>query len=270
MPRPTWSGSITFGLVTVPVKLYSAVRSREVRFHQLHDADGVRIQQKRVCPADGEEVSYDHVVRGYEVSKGQYVVVSDEELEALDPKGGRSIDIETFVDESGIDPLHYDHSYYLTPDRGAQKPYYLLLEAMKAARKVGIARVVMRAKQYLAAVRPLGNALALVTMNHPDEILPVSELEELRGTPPRARPKELEMAQQLIAALAGPFEPEQYHDEHRERVLELLKKKAEGEEVVVQPHVEEPTKVKDLMAALQESLRTAKKSEKPRRKRRAA
>src|SRR5919106_7087656 len=164
MPRSIWSGAISFGLVNVPVKLYSAVSRKSVRFHQLHDKDGVRIQQKRVCPADGEEVPYDNIVKGYEISPDHYVIVEPEELEALDPKKTRTIDIQEFVDLEDIDPIYYDHSYYLAPDTGAGKAYNLLLTAMRESDKVAIARVVIRQKEYLAAVRPTGNAMTMSTM----------------------------------------------------------------------------------------------------------
>ena len=146
MPRSIWTGAISFGLVNVPVKLYSAVSKKTVRFHQLHEADGVRIQQKRVCPADGEEVPYDEIVKGYEISPDRYVVISPDELEALEPRKTKTIDIEDFVDLAEIDPLYYDHPYYLLPGQGAQKPYKLLVEAMRQANKVAIARVVIRTK----------------------------------------------------------------------------------------------------------------------------
>jgi DNA end-binding protein Ku len=156
MPRAIWTGAISFGLVNVPVKLYSAVSKKSVRFHQLHAEDGVRIQQKRVCPADGQEVAWEEIVKGYEISPDRYVVVTPEELEALDPKKTKTIDIEEFVDLEEIDPLYYDHPYYLLPGQGAAKPYKLLADAMKEANKVAIARVVIRTKEQLVAIRPIG------------------------------------------------------------------------------------------------------------------
>ena len=153
MPRSIWSGAISFGLVNVPVKLYSAVSRKSVRFHQLHDKDGVRIQQKRVCPADGEEVAYENIVKGYEISPERYVLIETEELEALDPKKTRSIDIQEFVDLDEIDPIYYDHPYYLAPGTGASKAYRLLVQAMQKTNKVAIARVVIRQKESLVAIR---------------------------------------------------------------------------------------------------------------------
>src|SRR5919204_395905 len=156
MPRPIWSGSISFGLVNVPVKLFSATSPKDLRFHMIHDKDGGRIHQKRVCSVDGEEVPWEHIVKGFEISKGRYVTVTKDELAAFNPKATRAIDIEDFVDLHQIDPIFYETTYYLLPDRGAARPYALLLEAMKRTGRVGVARFVLRTKQYLAAVRPIG------------------------------------------------------------------------------------------------------------------
>jgi DNA end-binding protein Ku len=264
MPRPIWSGSISFGLVNVPVKLFSATSPKEVRFHMLHDKDGGRIQQKRVCSIDGQEVSWEHIVKGFEISKGRYVSLTREELAALDPKGTKSIDIEDFVELSQIDPIYYESTYYLLPDKGAQKPYALLLEAMRKTGRVGIARFVLRTKQYLCAVRPLGKALALSTMLYADEVVDQSELEGLPGSEAKPREKELHMAEQLVESLAAEFDPKKYKDTWREEVLALLEKKAEGQEIVVEEPASEPRgKVVNLMEALQRSLAAAKKGETP-------
>jgi DNA end-binding protein Ku len=259
MPRSIWSGAISFGLVNVPVKLYSAVSRKTVRFHQLHDKDGVRIQQKRVCPADGEEVPYDNIVKGYEISPDRYVVIEPEELEALDPKKTRAIEIQEFVDLEEIDPIYYDHPYYLAPDTGASKAYRLLLRAMEETNKVAIARVVIRQKENLVAIRPTGDVLTMATMIFHDEVVSPGAIEELPDEEAEASKREVEMAQQLIDSLTGDFEPEKYHDEYRERVLELIEAKAQGEEITIQPP-EEPAKVPDLMAALEQSLAAAQKS----------
>ena len=259
MPRSIWSGAISFGLVNVPVKLYSAVSRKNVRFHQLHDADHVRIQQKRVCPADGEEVPYENIVKGYEISPDRYVVIEPEELEALDPKKTRAIEIQEFVDLEEIDPIYYDHPYYLAPDTGASKAYRLLLRAMEETGKVAIARVVIRQKENLVAIRPTGDVLTMATMIFHDEVVSPGAIEELPDEEAEASKREVEMAQQLIDSLTGDFEPEKYHDEYRERVLELIEAKAQGEEIAIQPP-EEPAKVPDLMAALEQSLAAAQKS----------
>lgn len=258
MPRSIWSGAISFGLVNVPVKLYSAVSRKTVRFHQLHDADHVRIQQKRVCPQDGEEVPYENIVKGYELSPDRYVVIEPEELEALDPKKTRSIEIQEFVDLDEIDPIYFDHPYYLAPGPGAQKAYRLLLSAMKETNKVAIARVVIRQKENLVAIRATGNVMTMATMVFHDEVISPDTIDELpEDDDAQVSDREVDMAQQLIGSLSSDFEPEKYHDEYRERVLELIEAKASGEEITVQPP-EEPAKVPDLMAALEQSLAAAK------------
>ena len=259
MARPIWSGSISFGLVNVPVKLFSATSQKEVAFHQLHDKDGGRIRQKRICSVDGEEVPYEHIVKGFEVSRGQYVELSPEELARFHPEATKTIDIQQFVDLAEIDPIFYDRTYYLLPDKGAQKAYALLLQAMRESGKVGVAKVVLRTKQYLCAVRPLEEALALSTMLYADEVVPVADLEGLPSEKTLPKGKELEMAKSLVDSLAAKFEPEKFKDEYREQVLELVHKKAEGEEIVAPPEAPERPKVIDLMQALEASLKQAKK-----------
>jgi DNA end-binding protein Ku len=258
MARSIWSGAISFGLVNVPVKVFTAVRKKDVRFHQLHEKDGVRIQQKRWCPADEREVAYEEIVKGYEVSPNQYVVIDPEELDALDPEATHTIDIEDFVDLDQIDPLFFDSNYYLVPDGKGDKAYRLLLEAMRDAGKVGIAKVVMRTKQYLVAVRPVDEALVMTTMNFADEVVARDELEGLPSEKADASDRELKMAQQLIDSLAIEWDPDKYHDTYRERVLDLIEKKAEGQEIVSQPESDRPAPVIDLMAALEASLAAAK------------
>src|SRR5438270_3074291 len=194
MARPIWSGSISFGLVSVPVKLFSATSPKEVRFHMLHDKDGGRIQQKRVCSIDGEEIAWEHIVKGFEISKGRYVTVTREELEAFIPRATKAIEIEDFVGLDEIDPIYYENTYYLAPDKGASKPYALLVEAMKRSGKVGIARFVLRTKQYLAAVRPMGRALALSTMLFADEVVSQDELDALPDAHSKPGERELKMA----------------------------------------------------------------------------
>ena len=260
MPRAIWSGTISFGLVMVPVKLYSATSRKDVRFHQLHADDGVRIQQKRVCPADGQEVPIDRIVKGYEWTPGHYVVVTPEEFAALAPTAGRTIEIEEFVDLSDIDALYWESSYYLVPDRGAAKPYALLQRAMGDAGRVAIGRVALRSKEYLAAIRPVaGGALVLSTMLYADEVVRPESLDGLPGEDVELAPRELAIAGQLIESLATAFEPERHRDAYRERLLELIRAKAEGEQVVVQPAQPEAAPVADLMAALEESLAAARR-----------
>ncbi|MDX6671926.1 MAG: end-binding protein Ku [Solirubrobacteraceae bacterium] len=258
MPRAIWSGAISFGLVNVPVKLYSAVSRKAVRFHQLHDETGVRIQQKRVDPSTGEEVQYESIVKGYELSPEHYVVITPEELESLDPVKTRSIDISDFVQLDEIDPIYFDHPYYLAPGTGGAKAYELLRQAMEESGKVAIGRVVIRSKESLVAIRPSGPALAMETMLFPDEVVDPLSLDELPVEDAKATKRELEMARQLIASLSGDFDPSQYRDEYRERVLELIERKAQGEEIAVQPAAQEPEKVPDLMAALEASIKAVK------------
>jgi DNA end-binding protein Ku len=264
MARAIWSGAISFGLVNVPVKLYSATSPKSVRFHQLSGKTGARIRQKRVDPSTDEEVPYEDIVKGYEVTPDRYVVIQPEELDALDPKATRTIDIEEFVDLEEIDPIYYDHSYYLAPSAGGAKAYRLLLDAMKEAGKVGIGRVVIRSKQQLCALRPTGEALTLTTMLWGDEVLSPNRLDELESVnEAEASDRELRMAEQLIESLSADFEPDKFHDEYRERVLELIERKAAGEEIAIQPEAEEPAAAPDLMAALEASLAAVKDDKKP-------
>jgi DNA end-binding protein Ku len=261
MPRSIWTGAISFGLVTVPVKLYSAVSRKTVRFHQLDSADGVRISQKRVNPVTGEEVPYDRLVKGYEISPERYVLVEPGELEALEPEKTRTIDIEDFVELSEIDPVFYDHPYYLAPGPGGAKPYRLLLDAMAETGKVGIATVVIRSKQHLVALRPMGDVLGMATMLFADEVTDPERIDDLPDPGEvKTTDKELAIAKQLVESLAGPFVPDRYRDTYREEVLALVERKAAGEEIAVQPAPEEkPAEVPDLMSALQASLDQVRK-----------
>lgn len=264
MPRPIWTGSLSFGLVNVPVKLFAAVAPREVRFHQLHQEDGGRVRLKRVCTKGEHEVPFEEIVKGYELTPEQHVVIRPEELEALDPEATRTVEVEDFVSLDEIDPLFWEHSYYLLPDRGAAKGYALLHQAMSKSRRVAIARMVLRGKQYLCTIRPAGRAMVLATMQYADEIVPQGELEGLPSPKTELNPRELELAGKLIDALTSQFQPEKYRDQYREKVLELVKRKAEGEEIVVQPPAEAvPAKVVSLMDALEASLARAGKPVQP-------
>jgi DNA end-binding protein Ku len=257
MPRSIWTGAISFGLVTVPVKLYSSVSRKTVRFHQLNGKTGVRIQQKRVDPTTGDEVAYEDIVKGYELTPDRYVVIEPGELEALDPKKTKAIEIEDFVALDEIDPIYYDHPYYLAPGPGGAKPYKLLLDAMRETGRVAIAKVVIRSKQQLVAVRPMGdNALAMATMVFPDEIIEPSTIDELAAVDDvEINERELAIAKQLVDSLSGEWDPDKYRDTYREEVLALVERKAQGEEIAVQPEAdEEEAEVPDLMAALKASL----------------
>jgi DNA end-binding protein Ku len=259
MARAIWTGAISFGLVNVPVKLYSATSPKTVRFHQLSSKTGVRVKQKRVDPSTGDEVPFEEIVKGYELSPDRYVLIEPEELDALDPKATKTIDIEEFVDIAGIDPIYYDHSYYLAPTAGGAKPYRLLLDAMRAAGKVGIGRVVLRSKQQLCALRPTGEVMKMATMLFGDEVLAPERLDELDAvSEAEASDRELKMAEQLIESLASEFDPTKFKDEYRERVINLIERKAAGEEIAVQPQAEEPAAAPDLMAALEASLAAMK------------
>jgi DNA end-binding protein Ku len=255
MARAIWSGAISFGLVNVPVKLYSATSPKSVRFHQISSKTGARIRQKRVDPSTGEEVPFEEIVKGYEITPDRYVLISTEELDALDPKATKTIDIEEFVDLAEIDPIFYDHSYYLAPTAGGAKAYRLLLDAMAQAGKVGIGRVVLRSKQQLCALRPNGGVLTLSTMLFGDEVLSPDRLDELDAIgEAEATERELSMAQQLIDSLSADFDPTKFRDNYRDRVLELIERKASGEQIAVEPQAEEPAPAPDLMAALEASL----------------
>ncbi len=255
MARAIWSGAISFGLVNVPVKLYTATSPKAVRFHQLSAKTGARIKQKRVDASTGEEVAYEDIIKGYELSPDRYVKIEPDELEALDPKATHTVDIEEFVDLAEIDPLYYDHNYYLAPTAGGAKAYRLLLEAMRESGKVAIGRFVLRSKQQLCALRPVGDVLALTTMLFGDEVLAPDRLDELDAiAEAEASERELRMAQQLIASLSAEFDPSKFRDEYRERVLDLIERKASGEEIAAVPQVEEPAAAPDLMAALEASL----------------
>ena len=258
MPRSIWSGSISFGLVNVPVKLVTATAPKDVRFHQLHAKDDGRINQRRFCSIEDVEVDYSEIVKGYEIHRGEYVVIEPEELESLSPEASRSIDIEEFVDLAEIDPLFFEHSYYLVPDGASERPYALLVEAMAGTGKVGIGRFVLRTKQYLAALRPHDGALVLSTMLFADEVIPTSELEVKTTGETRPSERELSMARQLVGSLSAEWEPEKYKDDYREKVMALIEAKAEGNEIAVPEEPERPAPVVDLMAALEASLARAK------------
>jgi DNA end-binding protein Ku len=260
MARAIWSGAISFGLVNIPVKLYSAVSRKTVRFHQLDAESGQRIRQQRVNPENGEEVPYEQIVKGYEISPDKYVTITPEELEALEPQKTRTIDIEQFVDLEQIDPIYYDHPYYLAPDKGAAKAYKLLLDAMREADKVAIARVVIRSKENLVALRSYDGAITMETMLFPDEVVDPESVEELGAIDGaiKTTKRELDMAKQLIESLSGDFDPDAYRDEYRDRVLDLIERKAAGETITIEAPEPERKEVPDLMAALEASIAGAK------------
>ena len=278
MARAIWSGSISFGLLNVPVKLYSAVARRGISLREIRESDGARIRHRRVAEGTDEEVPYEKIAKAYEVSKDRYIPLAKSELEALAPERSRAIEVKDFVDLEEIDPIYFDSPYYLGPADGAERAYSLLARAMEGSGKVAIARFVFRNKEHLAAIRPTDGVLTLTTMRFADEVVPPDELEDvLPAETPKVAKREVEMAEQLIESLTRGFDPDAYRDEYREQLLAMIEPKAAGEEIVAAPAEErEATKAPDLMAALEESIaavqgkRGAKAAKKPAAKKRAA
>ena len=258
MPRPIWSGSISFGLVNIPIKLYNAVQKKTLHFNQLHANDGGRIKLKKVCSQDGKEVANEEIIKGFEVAPDQYVTVTSEELEALSPQKSRNIVIEDFVNLADIDPIYYAHSYYLLPEKTANKAYSLLLQAMSASHKVAIGKLILRDKQYLGAVRVAGNIIMLSTMFFDNEVVKADALDYVPEQI-SADQRELSIALQLIESLSTAFTPEKYHDEYRERVLDMIEDKTKGNQTIIQPAAPVQGKVIDLMSALEASIAEIKK-----------
>ncbi len=256
MPSAIWTGAISFGLVQVPVRMVTATRSKDVSFNQLEAGTGARIRYRKVSDATGEEVPADKIQRGYEISKGRYVIVEGDELDVLKPKGTHTIEIEEFVDLSEIDPIYFEQPYYLVPDDRGAKPYKLLAEAMAERNKVAIGRVIVRSKERLVAIRPVDGMLCVETMRYADEVVAREDL--MPDVDIELTDREKLMAEQLIESLAvDRFEPEKYHDEYRLQLMDLIERKAAGEEIVAEPEVEAPAKVLDLVAALEASLAKA-------------
>ncbi|MFZ4809815.1 MAG: Ku protein [Ilumatobacteraceae bacterium] len=262
MPRPVWSGTISFGLVAIPIKMFHAVSKKSIAFNQLDDRSMSRIRLKKVSADTGDDVPDEHIVKGYEVSKGQYVLVDPDELEPFIPAATHSIDLEEFVDLSEIDPVYFDTPYVLAPDKNA-KPYVLLARAMESAGKVGIGKFVMRNKQYVAAIRASDGKLLMSTMVFADEVVDTARIDELDAVAGvEVSDREMAMAEALVDSLAAAFEPAKYRDEYREQVLGLIDKKAAGEEFEVPAAVAAAPKVVDLMAALEASVKAAKDARK--------
>jgi DNA end-binding protein Ku len=262
MPRAIWSGTISFGLVSIPVKLFNAVSRKSVSFNQLDARDHARVRQKLVSGTDGSDVPREGIVKGYNLGGDQYVTVTDDELALLMPQAQRTIDLEEFVSLEEIDPVFYDSAYYLVPEKAAVKPYALLTTAMDRADKVGIGRFVMRSKEYVAALRPSDGKLVLSTMVYADELNDVDEFPEIEAAAAaKLSDKEIAMATQLVESLAADFEPEKYHDTYREQLLDLIERKAAGEvQEAPAPVAPEDSRVVDLLAALEASVAAAKES----------
>jgi DNA end-binding protein Ku len=261
MPRAIWSGTISFGLLNVPVKLYSAVARRGISLREIRESDGARIRHRRVAEGTDEEVPYGEIVKAFEITPDRYVPLTKDEMGALAPEKTRAIEVQDFVDLDQIDPIYFDSPYYLGPADGAGKAYSLLARAMQESGKVAIARFVFRNKEHLAALRPGDGVLTLTTMRFADEVVPPSDLEDvLPSGNPKVAKQEVEMAEQLIESLTRDFDPSAYRDEYREELLGLIERKAEGKDVLTAPVTEEPkpTSAPDLMSALEESIAAVK------------
>lgn len=260
MPRPLWSGSLSFGLVNVPVALFSAVRDMDVHFNQLHALDASPIETKRVCSADGQEVPWDQIAKGYELQDGRWVLLSDEDLAAAAPHKSQTIDIECFVRESEIDPVYYDRPYVLSPrDEAAARAYTLLGEAMAKSGRVALGRFVMHAKEHLVSIRPRGAVLTLTTVRFAEEVRSREEIAETVAAAAEPSGEQIENASAIIAELEVVFDPARYKDEHRAHLQRIIKRKQKGQRIVAPKVKEEPAKpvassAPDLMGALQESL----------------
>jgi DNA end-binding protein Ku len=253
MARAIWKGAINFGLVHIPVSLWKATRPQDIRFHMLHEKDLAPVRQKKVCSVEHTEIATDEIVKGYEISKGEFVTVEPEELDALAPENSHSIDIEDFVELAEVDPIYYETAYYLSPDKGAAKPYSLLVAAMEESGKAAIARFVMRTKQHLVLMRPVENAITMSTLYYADEVMPVSDVPAIPKSSQLSE-QELQMAVRLIESMSRDFDPDRYEDTYREKVVEMLEQKAHGKKISIPRHKEEPARVIDLVSALQASL----------------
>ena len=259
--RAIWSGSINFGLVTIPVKLMTAVRGNELSFNQLHDKDEGRIKYTRTCAECGEDVPWEHIVKGYEFEKGQYVLISDEDLKSVAVEATQSVDIQEFVELSDINPMYFDKPYYLEPDKKGRHAYALLRDALEESGKVGVAKVVLRQREHLAALKPNGDALVLELMHWADELVEESSLDlPARGEKPKAN--EMKAAMMLIDAMAGKFDPEQFHDTYKEQVLAMIEARAAGQAAPKSKAKARPaTNVVNILDVLERSLSDAKKKD---------
>jgi DNA end-binding protein Ku len=262
MAHAIWSGSINFGLVTIPVKLQTAVRTSDLRFNFLHKTDEGRINNVRRCSLDDEEVSYDDIVRGYEYEKGRYVILSDDDFKRVNPEATQSVDIVQFVDLAEIDPMFFDKPYYLEPEKRGRHAYALLREALKETGKVGIAKVVIRSREHLAALKPNGDALVLELMHFADEIVDAKTLDLPAGEAPHAN--EMKVARMLIDTMTEAFDAAQFRDTYREEILAMIEARAAGKETPqAEPSAPKASNVVNLMDVLQRSLEQSKKRDAP-------
>ena len=257
--RSIWRGAISFGMVSIPVKLYSATEQKDVRFRLLHKIDGAPIKEKRVCTADGKEVEWEDLVRGYEVGKGEYVILDPEEIDEAKPESATTIEIGDFVKLTEIDPIYFEKSYFLEPTDVGAKPFTLLKRALEETARTAVARVVIRTKERLATIRPYDDTLILETMFWPDEIRSTGSLDVPEGDEATVRAKELDMARSLVENLSDRFKPEEYRDEYRVALEELIARKLKGEQRSAKRRKPEP-KVTDLMDALKQSVEASRSS----------
>jgi DNA end-binding protein Ku len=263
MARSIWSGAISFGLISIPVKLFTAVRHKGVSFNQLDDRNMGRIRYEKVSEADGEVVPAEHIVKGVEISKGRYVIVDPDELAPFVPLATKSIDVEQFVDPAQIDPVFFDTTYYVAPAAMGAKPYALLVRALQSTGKVALVRFVMRSRQYTAALRADDGRLTMSTLAYADELVPAAEVEELAGLDAvEVSDREVKMAEMLVESLTAEFDPTKYEDDYRVQVLDLIARKAAGEEFELPAAAGEPPKIVDMMAALEASVAAAKEARK--------
>ncbi len=263
-PRSIWRGSITFGLITIPVKVYTAIGrtpGEKIDLHLLHAKDGERIHYDRTCEKGHKDIDWDEIVKGYEYEKGKWVEVTDEDLEALELESLKTIDVQSFVPYEQIDPLYFDKAYYVVPDEGAIKAYRLMTEALADERLVGVAKVAMREREHLCALRVTDRRIVMETMHWPEEIRD-TKFEELRKRP-RVQDREVKMARRLIRELTEDFDPDRFQDDYHKALKKLIRKKIKGEDIIVPEKREEPEKVVDLMEALKASVEAARRGEKP-------
>jgi DNA end-binding protein Ku len=257
MPRSLWTGSLSFGLVNVPVSLVSAVRDRDLHFRQLHEQDGAPIEVQRWCEKEDVEVPYEEITHGYELDDGGQVIVSDLELQAIEPRKTRTIEIEQFVDLAEVDPIYFDHPYFLTPaaeDDGSKRAYRLLTEVMSQTERAALGRFVMRTKEYLAIVRERGGALTLTTMLFADEVRPAKDVDAATGKAHRPTRKQLDAAVAVIEALSSEWDPQEHKDRYRDRLRQVVERKRKGATIEAPKHRDEPEPAPDLMAALEKTL----------------
>jgi DNA end-binding protein Ku len=255
MPRPIWKGAITLGLVRIPVQMFPALQERAPRFHRVTPDGRCRLRTKLVCPETGEEFDFEAAARGFEIAPGQFVLVTDKEMDALAPEAGHTIAIEDFVSQDEIDPVYYDRPYYLGPDKGGQRAYRLLFEALERSGKVAIGRFVMRTKQHLAALRPSQGGIVLSTMFYADEVESLSDTLASAMAPEMApEPEQIDLAMELVSRMTVPFEAARYRDTVRDQLVDLLERKAEGEQLPATPSAPEQGQVVDLREALRQSL----------------